>query len=74
LRSYCEDREKPITPGLINDWQTGNGFLLSHWQRAMLHAMDIKYRVTLSEEVASNAERKSQSDAVAANGVKKGKR
>lgn len=57
LRGFCEDREKPITPGLVNDWIAGGG-LLSPWERSIIHAMDRKFREALSEEVANNEKRR----------------
>lgn len=57
LRGFCDDREKPITPGLLNDWIEGGG-LLRPWERGIIYAMDRKFRDVFSEEVAKNEKRR----------------
>jgi hypothetical protein len=62
LRSFCDDREKPITPAMINEWVSCQGALLSAWEKDTLFRMDRVFRATLSEEIAYNEERKRKSD------------
>ena len=62
LRSFCDDRDKPLTPGIVNDWVLCLGILLSAWEKATLFAMDRVFRATLSEEVAFNEERRQKSE------------
>lgn len=70
LRSYVGDRENPISPGLMTDWQAGKGFLLSVWQRDTLHAMDVKFRDTLAAEIANNEKARAASEARKAKGAR----
>lgn len=63
LRSFCDDRDKPITPHGINEWVKCQGVLLSVWERATLFAMDRVFRTTLSEEIAYNEDRRMKSEA-----------
>ena len=58
LRSFCKDRDYPITPGLISEWRAEHGIHLEDWHRQALYAMDRKFRATLSEEIAANEERR----------------
>ena len=63
LRSFCDDREKPLTPGIVNDWVSCLGVLLSQWEKATLFTMDRIFRATLSEEIAFNEDRRQKSEA-----------
>ena len=62
LRSFCDDREKPITPAMIKDWRDCQGILLSAWETDTLFRMDRVFRATLAEEVAYNEERRRKSE------------
>lgn len=63
LRSFCEDREKPITPALVKDWRDMQGVLISTWEADTLFRMDRVFRASLAKEVASNEERRKASEA-----------
>lgn len=58
LRSFCDDRDKPVTPLALKAWEDCQGFLLSSWERAILFSMDRVYRHALAEEIAYNEDRR----------------
>lgn len=63
MRSFCDDREKPITPHGLNEWAKCLGVLLSAFEKATIFAMDRVFRNTLSEEIAYNEDRRMKSEA-----------
>lgn len=63
LRSFCNDKDHPVTPGIVMDWAQCLGVLPSSWEKATLFGMDRVFRNTLSEEIAYNEERQRASEA-----------
>lgn len=63
LRSFCDDRDKAITPALIKDWRELQGFLISAWEVDTLFRMDRVFRASLAKEVANNEERRKATEA-----------
>ena len=62
LRGLCEDRDKPIMPGVMLDYERASGKLLHPWQRSIIFAVDAMFRVTLSEEIAANETRRMEAE------------
>lgn len=58
MRDYCKDREDPITPRMVLDYETAMGKLLLPWQRDIILSVDAEFRKVLSAEIAYNEKRR----------------